>query len=206
MNNKNGSAFSWLIPLGVVIALVALFGKLPSLVITGGIVMGVLLVVVAAIMFISLKNSNDEAKHKAEVAGMDPADAEVMAQARKELTSLRVLNARIREPEIRNASNEICGIMEKVLSALKMEPSRIGDAQMFLQYYMPTQKSILSKYHQISESGVEHAELKEKVMAHLADIKTATEKQLANVYENDMMDISAEMELMNYSIKEDGLV
>lgn len=206
MNNKNGSAFSWLIPLGVVIALVALFGKLPSLVITGGIVMGALLVIVAAIMFISLKNSNDEAKNKAEVAGMDPADAEVMAQARKELTSLRVLNARIREPEIRNASNEICGIMEKVLSALKTEPSRIGDAQMFLQYYMPTQKSILSKYQQISESGVEHAELKDKVMAHLADIKTATEKQLANVYENDMLDISAEMELMNYSIKEDGLV
>ena len=206
MNKKNGSAFSWLIPVGVVIALVALFGKLPSLVITGGIVMGALLVIVAAIMFISLKNSNDEAKNKAEVAGMDPADAEVMAQARKELTSLRVLNARIREPEIRNASNEICGIMEKVLSALKTEPSRIGDAQMFLQYYMPTQKSILSKYQQISESGVEHAELKDKVMAHLADIKTATEKQLANVYENDMMDISAEMELMNYSIKEDGLV
>ena len=206
MNNKNGSAFSWLIPLGVVIALVALFGKLPSLVITGGIVMGALLVIVAAIMFISLKNSHDEAKNKAEVAGMDPADAEVMAQARKELTSLRVLNARIKEPEIRNASNEICGIMEKVLSALKTEPSRIGDAQMFLQYYMPTQKSILSKYRQISESGVEHTEMKEKVMAHLADIKTATEKQLANIYENDMMDISAEMELMSYSIKEDGLI
>ena len=43
-------------------------------------------------------------------------------------------------------------------------------------------------------------------MTHLADIKTATEKQLSNVYEDDMLDISAEMELMNVSIKEDGLV
>nr|MBQ6241632.1 5-bromo-4-chloroindolyl phosphate hydrolysis family protein [Lachnospiraceae bacterium] len=205
MNRNNGSAFAWLIPVGVIIALVAIFGKMPSLVVTGGIVMGALLVLVAVIMFISLKTSNDEAKQKTVDMNMDPADAAVLSQARKDLTGLRVLNARIREPEIRNASNEICGIMEKVLAALKADPARIGDAQMFLQYYLPTQKNILTKYHQIAESGVAHDELKEKVMAHLADIKTATEKQLANVYEDDMMDISAEMELMNMSIKEDGL-
>ena len=205
MRKNNGSVFGWLIPVGVIIALIAIFGKLPSLAVTGGIVMGALLILVAAIMFISLKTSNEEAKQKAADMNMDPADAAILSQARKELTGLRVLNARIREPEIRNASNEICGIMEKVLAALKAEPSRIGEAQMFLQYYLPTQKNILTKYHQIAESGVAHDELKEKVMAHLADIKTATEKQLANVYENDMMDISAEMELMKMSIKEDGL-
>jgi 5-bromo-4-chloroindolyl phosphate hydrolysis protein len=205
MKKNNGSVFGWLIPVGVIIALIAIFGKLPSLAVTGGIVMGALLILVAAIMFISLKTSNEEAKQKAADMNMDPADAAILSQARKELTGLRVLNARIREPEIRGASNEICGIMEKVLAALKAEPSRIGEAQMFLQYYLPTQKNILTKYHQIAESGVAHDELKEKVMAHLADIKTATEKQLANVYENDMMDISAEMELMNMSIKEDGL-
>ncbi len=76
---------------------------------------------------------------------------------------------------------------------------------MFLQYFLPPKKYILTQYHQIAASGMEHADLKEKVMNHLADIKTATEKQLSNVYEDDMMDISAEMELMNVSIKEDGL-
>ncbi len=206
MNKNNGSVFGWLIPVGVIVALVAIFGKLPSLAVTGGIVMGALLVLVAVIMFISLKNSNDEASQKTADLNMDPADAAVLSQARRDLMGLRVLNARIREPEIRNASNEICAVMEKVLAALKAEPTRISEAQMFLQYYLPTQKNILTKYHQIAESGVAHDELKEKVMAHLADIRTATEKQLANVYENDMMDISAEMELMNLSIKEDGLL
>ncbi|MBP3728712.1 MAG: 5-bromo-4-chloroindolyl phosphate hydrolysis family protein [Lachnospiraceae bacterium] len=171
MNKNNGSAFAWLIPVGLVIGLISLIGKLPDLVLTGGIIMGGLIVLVGVIMFISLKNSNDEAKEKESEAGMDPEDAAVISQARKELTGLRVLNARIREPEVRNASNEICGIMEKVLSALKTEPSRISDARMFLQYYLPTQHSILNKYHQIAESGVAHGDLKEKVMAHLTDIK-----------------------------------
>ena len=94
MKKNNGSVFGWLIPVGVIIALIAIFGKLPSLAVT------------------------EEAKQKAADMNMDPADAAILSQARKELTGLRVLNARIREPEIRNASNEICGIMENVLAAL----------------------------------------------------------------------------------------
>ena len=204
--NKNGSSYSWLIPVGVVVAILALVGRLPNLLLVGGITLGVLLILVVGILIISLKGSSDEAKTKTAETKMEPEDAEVMAQARKELTGLRVLNARIREADVRSMSNEICNTTEKILSALKENPARISSAQMFLQYYLPTQKNILTKYHQIAESGMEHSELKEKVMAHLTDIKTATEKQLMNVYEDDMMDISAEMEMMNISIKEDGLV
>lgn len=201
-----GSNYGWLLPVGIVIALVAIFGKLPSLMVTGGIVLGGLLVIVAIAMFFALKGSNDEANLKIGGEAVDPEDAAVMAQARKELTNLRMLNARTTETDIRTASNEICASMDKILSALKADPTRISSARMFLQYYLPTQKSILTKYHQIAESGVAHADLKEKVLAHLTDIKTATDKQLENIYENDMMDISAEMELMNISIKEDGLL
>ena len=202
MNNKN--SLGWLIPLGAVILVVSLLGKLPSLLVTGGVILGALLILVAVILIISLKGSNEEAKKKNET-NLSPEDAAVLSDARRDLTGLRVLNARITEPEVRMASNEICQSIEKILNALKENPDRISSAQMFLQYYLPTQKNILTKYHQIAASGMEHADLKEKVMNHLADIKTATEKQLSNVYEDDMMDISAEMELMNVSIKEDGL-
>ena len=204
MNNK-GSSLGWLIPLGAIILVVSLLGRLPSLLVTGGIVLGALLILTAVILIISLKGSRDEALKKAE-SNLSPEDAAVLSEARKDLTGLRVLNARIMEPEIRMASNEICQTIEKILNALKEKPDRIASAQMFLQYYLPTQRNILTKYHQIASSGMEHSDLKEKVMTHLADIKTATEKQLSNVYEDDMLDISAEMELMNVSIKEDGLV
>ncbi len=201
---KNNNSLGWLIPLGAVILVVSLLGKLPSLLVTGGVILGALLILVAVILIISLKGSNEEAKKKNET-NLSSEDAAVLSDARRELTGLRVLNARITEPEVRMASNEICQTIEKILNALKENPDRISSAQMFLQYYLPTQKNILTKYHQIAASGMEHADLKEKVMNHLADIKTATEKQLSNVYEDDMMDISAEMELMNVSIKEDGL-
>ena len=202
---NNGSSFGWLIPIGAIILVVSLLGKLPSLLVTGGIVLGALLILTAVILIISLKGSRDEALKKGET-NLSPEDAAVLSEARRDLTGLRVLNARITEPEVRMESNEICQTIEKILTALKENPERIASAQMFLQYYLPTQRNILTKYHQIASSGMEHGDLKEKVMTHLADIKTATEKQLSNVYEDDMLDISAEMELMNVSIKEDGLV
>ena len=202
MRGNGGNSYGWLLPVGVIIAAISLLGNFKGLLLTGGLVLGGLLIMVAVIMFIALKVSGDEAKNAPEQAAMSPEDAAVYQAARKDLTELRVLNARLKESDIRVASNEICTVMEKILTALKEDPSRISSAQMFL----PTQKNILTKYHQIAASGVNHDELKEKVMNHLADIKTATDKQLLNVYEDDIMDISAEMELMSTSIKQDGLM
>lgn len=202
----NGSSYGWLLPLGLILMAVALFGKFKGLLLLGGLLLGGLVVLVGIILLIALKTSRDEAKNSPRLENMSPEDAAVYQGARKDLTELRVLNARLKESDVRTESNNICATTEKILTALKEDPKRIASAQMFLQYYLPTQKNILTKYHQIVESGVAHEDLKEKVMNHLADIRTATEKQLINVFEDDMLDISAEMELMNSSIREDGLI
>lgn len=201
----NGS-YGWLLPVGIAMLAIALLGKFKGLLLVGGIVLGAVVVLVGIILLIALKTSNDEAKNKPQIQNMSEGDAAVYQAARRDLTDLRVLNARLKEYDVREESNAICGTMEKILTALKEDPNRIASAQMFLQYYLPTQKNILTKYHQIVESGVAHEDLKKKVMNHLADIKTATDKQLLNVFEDDILDISAEMELMNSSIKADGLV
>ena len=206
MKGNGGGSYGWLLPLGLVIGAAALGGNFKGLLLTGGLVLGGLLILTAVILFIALKVSGEEAKNAPAEAQMSPEDAAVYQAARKDLTELRVLNARLKESDVRTESNEICTVMEKILTALKEDPARIASAQMFLQYYLPTQKNILTKYHQISSSGVSHDDLKEKVMNHLADIKTATDKQLLNVFEDDMLDISAEMELMSTSIKQDGLM
>ena len=203
---KGNGGYGWLLPAGLIIGAIALLGNFKGLLLTGGLLLGGLLIMVALVMFIALKVSGDEAKTAAEAPEMSPEDAAIYQAARKDLTELRVLNARLKESDVRSASNEICTAMEKILTALKEDPSRVASAQMFLQYYLPTQKNILTKYHQIVSGGVSHGDLKEKVMNHLADIKTAADKQLLNVFEDDMLDISAEMELMSTSIKQDGLL
>ena len=189
----------------MIVLAASLIGGSKALLITGGLILLALIVIVGLVMYMAFKNGGEEASGKTKTP-LTSEEAKTISDARHELTELRVLNARIRNTSVREKSNEICLIMEKILSALKEEPSRIAGAQMFLEYYLPTQKNILKKYEQIENSGLDVTELSGKVMNHLTDIKTATEKQLENVYEDDMFDISAEMELMNSSCKEDGLL
>ena len=46
----------------------------------------------------------------------------------------------------------------------------------------------------------------QNTVIHSADIKTALEKQHANLFEDDMLDLSVEMEALKVNCKRDGLL
>lgn len=61
------------------------------------------------------------------------------------------------------------------------------------------------EYERIERSGT-MTDQRDKVEKHLKEIKSAMEKQHANLYEDDMLDLSVEMEVMTSSCKQDGLL
>ena len=208
--NGGGSSSGILALAAVAILLIGLFGGGISAVLgVLGIAFGAIILIVAAVMFFAFKGSADEAKNaeKNSRAILTSEEAQTLAAARHQVTEIRMLNTRIDDVEIRRRSNEVCDIMDKILAAMKEDPKKIAAGQMFLQYYLPTQKEILTKYEQIEESCIEAKdELAEKVMSHLKDIREATQKQLGNVFDNDVFDVDAEIELMKESMKQDGLM
>ena len=208
--NGGGSSSGVLIAITVAALLIGIFGGGLSAVLgVLGIAFGAIVLLVAAVMFFAFKGSAEDAKNAAKNgrAILTPEEAQTLATARHQVTEIRILNTKIDDAEIRRRSNEVCDIMDKILAAMKEDPKKITDGQMFLQYYLPTQKEILSKFEHIEESGIEAKyQLAEKVLHHLKDIKKATQKQLGNVFDNDVFDEDAEIELMKESMKQDGLV
>ena len=196
--NGGGSSSGLLVLAAVAVLLVGLLGGGLSAVLgVLGIAFGAIVLLVAGVMFFAFKGSAEEAENAAKngKAILTTEEAQTLANARHQVT------------EIRRRSNEVCDIMDKILAAMKEDPKKIADGQMFLQYYLPTQKEILSKFEHIEESGIEAKyQLAEKVMHHLKDIKKATQKQLGNVFDNDVFDVDAEIELMKESMKQDGLM
>ncbi len=210
--NRNGGGSSSTGILAVIAVVALLFGLFGGgissvLAVLGG-ALGVILLIVAVVMFFAFKNAADDAE-SAGTSGrviLSTEEAQTLANARHQVTDIRMLNTRIDDLEIRRRSNEVCDIMDKLLIAMHDDPKKIGDAQMFLQYYLPTQKEILTKYEHIEESGIEANEtLSAKVLDHLSDIRDATKKQLGHVFDNDVFDVDAEIEMMKQSMKEDGL-
>jgi len=208
--NGGGSSSGLLVLAAVAVLLIGLLGGGLSAVLgVLGIAFGAIVLLVAGVMFFAFKGSAEEAENAAKngKAILTTEEAQTLANARHQVTEIRMLNTKIDDPEIRRRSNEVCDIMDKILAAMKEDPKKIADGQMFLQYYLPTQKEILSKFEHIEESGIEaRTELAGKVLTHLKDIRKATQKQLGNVFDNDVFDIDAEIELMKESMKQDGLM
>ena len=208
--NGGGSSLGFLALAAVAVLLIGLLGGGLSAVLgVRGIAFGAIVLLVAGVMFFAFKGSAEEAENAAKKGKviLTTEEAQTLATARHQVTDIRMLNTRITDPVIRRRSNEVCDIMDRILAAMKEDPKKIADGQMFLQYYLPTQHEILMKFQHIDNSGIEaKTELAGKILEHLDDIKKATQKQLGNVYDNDVFDIDAEIELMKESMKQDGLM
>ena len=209
MNRSNGGG-SWIIFAVLAVACALIFGGTggfgSALLKILGISAAVLFALVAVILVIAFKVGGEKTGNGTKTA-LSEEDAAVLAQGRKDLTELRLLNVKLKETEIREKSNAICGTVEKILSTLKDKPDQILSAQMFLRYYLPTQKSILQKYQDIESSGVDtEGETKAKVSGYLDDIAAAMKEQYTSLYQDTIIDLSAEMEVMTRSARRDGLL
>lgn len=119
---------------------------------------------------------------------------------------LRRLTMSIKDREIHAKANDICGTIEKILKTLKEKPEKISNVRQFFNYYVPTLTEILTKYRRIEESGVADEDTTNKVKVYMGDIKEAMEKQYTNLFADDMLDMSVDMEAMKLAVKRDGLI
>lgn len=170
------------------------------LVIAGIALLLVILLVVLVIVF-----SRQKPEEKESAKALADVNA-VLSKGRSNLMELRRLEMRVKDSRIRRLSEEICRIIDRILRTLKEQPEDIPAVRQFLNYYLPTLGSILLKYVRLEESGVPVAEITENTISCLGDIKAAMERQYANLFENDMLDLSVEMEALTLACKRDGLL
>ena len=133
-------------------------------------------------------------------------EAAILTKGRKNLMELRSITMRIRSEEIRSLSNQICSGAEKILKVLKEKPGSIPALRQFFNYYLPTLGSILTTYLRIEKSGVPAQDMEQRVIAYLGDIRSAMDKQYTNLFEDDMLDLTVEMEAMTMACRMDGLL
>lgn len=206
MENKQSSGIAGLLLLVVCIVLF-LTGKryFPGLTTKLLIIFGILALLlglfVAFMLFLAFHQSKDGKKE-----GKAAGDDEIFREIRSDLLEIRRMSIQIKDMEIRLLSGQICQIADKILKTLKEQPEEIPDSRQFFRYYLPTFRSILSKYLRMETSGVLEPELGSHVMECLEDIKSAMEKQYDNLFEDDRLDLTVEMEALTLVCKRDGLL
>ena len=130
------------------------------------------------------------------------------AQEHALLRQIRQINDAIDDPEMTRKIDRIAEITERILEFQKEHPEKAGDLRKFLNYYLPTTLKILSTYAQLEKQGVEGqniAATKQRIEGMMDMVVEGFERQLDKLFAGDMMDIAADITVMEQMMQGDGL-
>ncbi len=133
---------------------------------------------------------------------------QVLEQAQKHLEQLAVLNEHIPQPELSAQIDRMEQAGEAILEHIRRHPEKARSIRRFASYYLPTSVRILTSYAELYASGAngENARsLMTDVEKNAATIAHAFEAQLDALFAGTMLDVSAEIDVLDSMLSGDGL-
>ncbi|HEY9592828.1 MAG TPA: 5-bromo-4-chloroindolyl phosphate hydrolysis family protein [Spirochaetia bacterium] len=131
-----------------------------------------------------------------------------LREGQEKLKRLQDLSVRIRDASVRGSFDAVVSAARRIMDDLKKNPKDIRAARQFLSYYLDATIAIVERYVDLSEKGLNAAEIQStlrKVETMLGMIREAFEKQHARLLEDDVMDLDAEITLLKKTIEMEGL-
>lgn len=166
-----------------------------------------LAVLTAVVIFFALRGTKDSAAPKAaQKPVLTKAQKEILSEAKSELLQSRSLMARIRNSQIRAHCAPILESVDWIFRALEEQPEDISRLRTFFNYYLPTLGNILRKYEYLERSSALREDTTQKVLDCLDQIAHAMQRQYENLFEDDLIDMTAEMQTLRAICRRDGLL
>ena len=134
------------------------------------------------------------------------AQAAVLKTARASLMELRIASMRVRNQQVQDSAQRICTTLDQILKELKSQPKDIVKARSFLNHSLPLLSGIVRKYSRLEQSGVLTEEITDHTISCLRDLESAALKQYQNLFDNNIIDITADMEVLTQLCRKNGLL
>ena len=127
---------------------------------------------------------------------------------------IKLLNDSIGDEFISSELREIEGSIKKIQVQLnevtqKSTVKKVEQLTQFFDYYMPTTIKILNSYRRIEKqnlTGENATETKKRVEESLPFVKKAFEKELDNIFSDEMLDITTDIDVLEAMLSKDGLM
>jgi len=152
-----------------------------------------------------------EMGYHAQVRQEEPAEETPQQAAAREddiLREIRQVNDEIPDEAMSAKIDRIEEITGKILAYQKSHPNKEGQLRTFLNYYLPTTLKILRAYAQLDAQGIEGENIsaaKKRIEDMMDQVVSGFEKQLDKLFQDDAMDITSDVEVLENMLKKDGL-
>ena len=129
-------------------------------------------------------------------------------RAEEVLKRIRDDNDRIADQVISRKIDRIELLTGEIFRYLSKHPEREGELRTFMDYYLPQTLKILETYAQLEAQGVETDNIrkaKSQISDLLDQLTESYERQLDKLFDTDVLDISADIDVMKKMLQNDGL-
>mgnify|MGYP002516616489 FL=1 len=128
-------------------------------------------------------------------------------KAKNESKDIYNIRNKIEDEDLKKYLISISTSANKIISTIEKEPKKIRKIANFFDYYLPVTLSIIKRYDEIENQNLSSKEMKEFISSTKLMLKSADEafnKILERLYQNDMINIDADMKVFNSMLKADG--
>ena len=129
--------------------------------------------------------------------------------AKKQNEEISKLIPKVETEKTKQNLTEIHNTVNKIISTVENKPKKINQLDNFFDYYLPVLIKIVKRYDEVenqalkSEDGISFIKKADKM---INDTNNAFQKILSSLYEKDIMDVGADIEVYNLMLKADGIV
>lgn len=127
-----------------------------------------------------------------------------LEDAREDFAAIETCKRKIRDPEVKTEVEKLNLTAEKIIAFLEENPEKIRLARQFIDYYQDTASSLLQKYVKLQDTNLstnEVQKLKSETAKAVKTLNTVFEGQFQKLLRNEMMDMDAEIRLLQQTAK-----
>ena len=133
---------------------------------------------------------------------------QALTDGARKLTQLKRATDRVRDDRVRAKANAVCDAVARIITDVREDPKDLRGARKFLNYYLDAAINVVKRYVDLRNRGASTAEAQaalSRAESSLETIRAAYERQLQHLLENDLMDLDTELEVLERTIKLEGL-
>lgn len=145
---------------------------------------------------------------KKEEPKLSPEVQAIIDDGKRAMKEMGRLYSSIKSSDVRRRINELMRISDRIVQDAVDDPSDVPQIRKFLDYYLPTTIKLLNAYDRMDNLGVSGANIdasKGRVEQMLTTVEKAYDKQLDALFQDEAMDISADVTVLEQMMAQEGL-
>lgn len=138
----------------------------------------------------------------------DPELAALLRRGREAVRRIQELNDAIPDYRMSAKLKQIEILTSSILSQVEKKPDKRREVRQFMDYYLPTTIKLLEQYVSLQDVGLPGENITTgmaRIEAMLDKVIVAFQKQLDGLFARDVVDITADIQVMEQMMAQNGL-